>query len=147
MGLIVFAIAAAPTVFVYLVGLKGYSRGNLYAAAVVAGAVGVFTGNPVYAGLDLFFVLLGLYFGYQTQSSRIKLKQREDERLERVAAMKNATEGWEGRCAEMDVKLAEMKAKSEARRTELLRLRAEAEALSQKTLAKAKAQAFKNKKK
>ena len=42
--------------------------------------------------------------------------------------MEGASESWEDRCAEMDVRIATAKAKSEARRAELLKLRAEAQA-------------------
>lgn len=61
MPLLVFLIAAAPPAAVVFVADKTRTKTAIIAAAIVAVAVGVLTGNPAYMGLDLLFVGIGLY--------------------------------------------------------------------------------------
>ena len=77
MSAVVFAIAAIPAACVFWVGCSTYSPTKLYAAAALASGLGLLTGNPIYAALDIFVVLTGLFFGRETQKSRIRSKLQE----------------------------------------------------------------------
>lgn len=77
MSWIVFLIAAAPAVIVALVGCSSTSRIKLYATFLIAACIGIFSGNPAYIGLDIFFSLIGLYVGHTQQTSLIREKRIE----------------------------------------------------------------------
>lgn len=70
MSLVVLAIAVAPAVIVVIVAGETHSRAKTVFAAVVAAAVGVFTGNPAYMLLDLVCVAAALVVGWKMTDSR-----------------------------------------------------------------------------
>lgn len=63
MSMQVLIIALAPAVITLMIGVAAKNRFILFVAAVIAGAVGVLTGNPAYMMADLFFVVIAFFFG------------------------------------------------------------------------------------
>jgi len=87
MSLLVFLIAALPAAAVVFVADKTRNKAAIIAAALVAVAVGVLTGNPAYMGLDLLCVGIGLYISWQIAKTPIYRTPEEIERL-RLARIK-----------------------------------------------------------
>lgn len=77
MSLLVFLIAAVPGALVAWVGMSTTSAMALWGAALVAAAVGVLTGNPIYMGLDILCVGIGLYIG-SVEQKRVRAKMAEE---------------------------------------------------------------------
>ena len=87
MSLLVFLIAAVPAAAVVLVAEKTRSKAAIIAAASVAVAVGVFTGNPAYVGVDLVCVGVALLISWQIAKTPIDRTPEEIERR-RLARIK-----------------------------------------------------------
>lgn len=64
MSFIVFFIALIPAVIVVIVAQATGSRVASFLAAVVAGSVGLMTGNPAYAAIDLIFVAVAAWLSW-----------------------------------------------------------------------------------
>lgn len=87
MSLLVFLIAAVPAAAVVLVAEKTRSKAAIIAAASVAVAVGVLTGNPAYVGVDLVCVGVALLISWQIAKTPIDRTPEEIERR-RLARIK-----------------------------------------------------------
>jgi hypothetical protein len=74
---VVFLIAAIPAGIVAWVGIHTTSRAALWGAAIAAGLFGIVTGNPIYIGVDLLGVAIGLYIGHIEQT-RLKRSRHEE---------------------------------------------------------------------
>ena len=77
MSLLVFLIAAVPAAAVVLVAEKTRSKAAIIAAASVAVAVGVLTGNPAYVGVDLVCVGVALLISWQIAKTQLTARQRK----------------------------------------------------------------------
>ncbi len=61
----IFLIAAVPAAFVVLIGFYTKSKFKLILAALLAGALGVVTGHPMYMAIDIVAVAIGFWFGWR----------------------------------------------------------------------------------
>ena len=116
----VFLIAGIPALAVLITYYITDSKAKTTVAALIAAAIGVFTGNPIYALLDLALVGGAYWIAISNlnddEKARLEAAARlrwveEMERSRLARAMANDAEtGWEERCAAMDLADAERKA-------------------------------------
>lgn len=69
----VFLIAAIPALFVYWISVKTNSYSWTAVAGILAGAVGISTGNPTFVGVDLMCIAIAFYI------SHVQIKERRNE--------------------------------------------------------------------
>ncbi len=122
----VFTIAFIPALAVFIVSYWTDSKGWTIAAAVAAGLLGVLTGNPAYAGVDLLFAGLGYWVSMGLLKERLKAKSIKQARLDWVAEREAAEQAdFKERCASWDAAQAK---KVEARKAQLAAALAQAKA-------------------
>jgi len=63
---VIWLIALVPAAIVFLVAVGTQSKGKAIVAAVVAGAVGIFSGNPAYILLDVGSVMIAVSIAWTT---------------------------------------------------------------------------------
>ena len=91
----VFLIAFIPALAVYGVSYFTNNKRSTLVAAIAAALLGVFTGSPVFIGVDILFVALAVAISYHHIDVRTKQFQRESERqaiiaeIDETAALKS----------------------------------------------------------
>ena len=101
MSLVVVLIAALPAVAVVVVAETTRNKAAIVAAAIAAATLGLRTGNPAFAGVDLLAVALALYISWNIAKTPLPRSPEELERrrLARIAA-EEAQARWDKACNE-----------------------------------------------
>lgn len=126
----VLLIALIPALAVLITYYITDSKAKTTVAALIAAAIGVFTGNPIYALLDIAFVAGAYWIAMSNLNDDEKARLETVARLRRVEEMErnrdgtdligDPASGWEDRCAAMDKAIAERRAASKANAAALL---------------------------
>ena len=97
MSLVVSLIALLPAVVVVVVAEKTRSKGAVVVAALVAALLGFLTGNSIYIGIDLLFVVIATFIAWSITNTPIyrTLEEiaaaEEKARFERIQAQEAAS--------------------------------------------------------
>lgn len=81
----ILLVALIPAIFVWVIANATRSFGWLLASAIVAAVFGMFSGNPAYAAIDLFFVACAFFIAVRT----VKFRPPKDEFIEQKASWGN----------------------------------------------------------
>ena len=114
----IFLIAFLPALAVYCVSYFTNSKAYTIIAAITAALLGVFTGNPIFLGVDILFVALATVLAYHHIDVRTKQIKEESDRQARIAEMES-TASWNLRHAELLVERKKQKIIREAKLKEL----------------------------
>lgn len=123
----VFLIAFVPALAVVIVSYVTDSKSKTIIAAIIAAALGIFTGNPVFVGIDILFVGLAYYFSIVELKDRQKSKMKEEIRLQNIADMNAKREeqsGWEEQMIKEEARIAAARVTKERMRAEIVEIRA-----------------------
>jgi hypothetical protein len=132
----VLLIALIPALAVLITSFVTDSKSKTTIAAIIAAAIGVFTGNPVYALFDLVLVAGAYWIAMSGLKDSKRTRLEDAERLNRIIEMERVQldremandpdSGFKDRCDVMDADRARRKA-ANAVKLQALRARLEAE--------------------